>query len=132
MDSQMLSTRVGNTLTSIAPLLSLIGNPRWAQAQTDPDVSDFVFGNPHEMPLEGFVNTLQHWLTPQNKDWFAYKMNEPRAQAAIAQVLRERRGLPFEAEDIAVTNGAFAGWSQIGGSSTSYSVPVTVGPPALT
>jgi hypothetical protein len=32
----------------------------------------------------------------------------------------------------AITNGAFAGWDQIGGSNTSYSVPVTVGPPALT
>jgi hypothetical protein len=31
-----------------------------------------------------------------------------------------------------ITNGAFAGWNQIGGSSTSYSVPITVGPPALT
>jgi tripartite-type tricarboxylate transporter receptor subunit TctC len=31
-----------------------------------------------------------------------------------------------------ITNGAFAGWNQIGGSSTSYSVPITVGPPAMT
>jgi hypothetical protein len=33
---------------------------------------------------------------------------------------------------IAEAQGAFAGWNQIGGSSTSYSVPITVGPPALT
>jgi hypothetical protein len=31
-----------------------------------------------------------------------------------------------------IINGVFAGWNQIGGSSTSYSVPITVGPPALT
>jgi hypothetical protein len=31
-----------------------------------------------------------------------------------------------------ITNGAFAGWSHIGGSNTAYTVPITVGPPALT
>jgi len=109
MEPQFLSNRVGQIFNSIAPLLKINSDPFWTQYHHDPEASDFIFGNPHEMPLEGVVNTLQSWLTPQNKDWFAYKMNEPRAQAAIAEVLRHRRGMPFEAEDIAVTNGAFAG-----------------------
>lgn len=109
MEPQFLSNRVGNILTSISPLLKLIGDPTWAKYQADPHVPNFVFGNPHEMPLEGFVNTLQRWIVPQNKDWFAYKMNEPQTQRAIADVLRQRRGMPFEPDDIAVTNGAFAG-----------------------
>jgi hypothetical protein len=33
---------------------------------------------------------------------------------------------------LAMSNGAAASWNQIGGSNTSYSVPITVGPPALT
>ena len=32
----------------------------------------------------------------------------------------------------AISNGNFAGWNHIGGSNTSYSVPITIGPPALT
>ena len=46
---------------------------------------------------------------PQDKDWYAYKFNEPYAQEAAAAGLRERRGVGFEAEDILVTDGAFAG-----------------------
>ncbi len=109
MEPQFLSNRVGNIFNSISPLLQILDDPAWVKQRNDPDSSDFIFGNPHEMPLEGFVSSLQHWVVPQNTDWFAYKINEPRAQAAIAQVLRQRRGLPFEAEDIAITNGAFAG-----------------------
>jgi hypothetical protein len=29
----------------------------------------------------------------------------------------------------AISNGAFAGWHQVGGSNTSYAVPITVGSP---
>ncbi len=73
-----------------------------------PDLSDFAIGNPHEMPLPGFVDALQRWSTPQNKDWFAYKLSEDNARQAVAQTLRAWRGLPFEAEDIHMTTGGFA------------------------
>jgi hypothetical protein len=32
----------------------------------------------------------------------------------------------------AISSGGFAGWHQVGGSNTAYTVPMTVGPPALT
>ena len=35
-------------------------------------------------------------------------MGEPRSHEVVAATLRERQGLPFEEEDIQVTNGAFA------------------------
>jgi aspartate aminotransferase len=73
-----------------------------------PDVSDFAVGNPHDMPLPGFVDTLQRWTIPQNKDWFAYKMNEEEARTTVCETLRARRGIPFEADDIVMTNGGFA------------------------
>jgi hypothetical protein len=38
---------------------------------------DFLLGNPHEMPLNGFVEALQKSVSPRDKDWYAYKMNEP-------------------------------------------------------
>jgi hypothetical protein len=31
----------------------------------------------------------------------------------------------------AISNGAFAGWNQIGGSNPAYSVPNVLGPPSL-
>jgi hypothetical protein len=63
----------------------------------DPQNCDFVAGNPQEMVLPEYVESLQRWTVPQDKDWYAYKFNEPYAQEAAAAGLRERRGIPFEA-----------------------------------
>ena len=71
----------------------------------DPEICDFVAGNPQEMALPEYVESLQRWTVPQDKDWYAYKFNEPYAQEAAAGGLRERRGVPFEAEDVIVTDG---------------------------
>jgi aspartate aminotransferase len=75
----------------------------------DPQNCDFVAGNPQEMALPEYVDSLLRWTVPQDKDWYAYKFNEPYAQEAAAAGLRERRGIAFEADDILVTDGAFAG-----------------------
>jgi aspartate aminotransferase len=75
----------------------------------DPENCDFVAGNPQEIAMPAFVESLQRWTVPQDKDWYAYKFNEPYAQEAAAAGLRERRGVPFEPEDIVLTDGAFAG-----------------------
>lgn len=81
----------------------------YVNLKNDTEVSDFALGNPQEMPLPGFAAALRHWTAPQHKDWFAYTLNVPAAQACVASSLRTRMGLPFEAEDITMTNGAFAG-----------------------
>lgn len=69
---------------------------------------DFTFGNPHERPLAGLVEALERNLRPQNAAWFAYKTSEPEPRAVIAEALSRELGLPFEPEDIALTQGAFA------------------------
>jgi aspartate aminotransferase len=74
----------------------------------DPAICDFVAGNPQEMPLPDFVEALRRWSVPQNKDWFAYKESMSSARAVVVASLRKQRGLPFEADDIFMTNGAFA------------------------
>ena len=75
----------------------------------DPQNCDFVAGNPQEIALPEYVESLQRWTVPQDKDWYAYKFNEPYAQEAAAAGLRARRGVPFEADDVLVTDGGFAG-----------------------
>jgi aspartate aminotransferase len=92
------------------PLIRFFTESTWATRDpSDPDIADFVAGNPHEMVLPEYVEALQRWAVPQDKDWYAYKFNEPYAQAAAAAALRDRRGVPFEDEDIFLTDGAFAG-----------------------
>ena len=46
--------------------------------------------------------------SPQDKDWFAYKMNTEPATRAVAASLRARTGLAFEHQDVFLTNGGFA------------------------
>ncbi len=94
---------------SLAPLLDFFVNSPYRTAREDPDACDFAFGNPQEMPLPGFTNALLQWTPPLHKDWFAYKDNEPTGQNAVAESLKQRLGTAFEPEDIALTNGAFAG-----------------------
>lgn len=103
--SQPISRKINDLIGCLEPFLTFAA--RWEQTIGNPDVSDFAFGNPHEMPLPAFGETLSRWLVPQNKDWFAYKMNEPTAQQAVASTLKERRGVGFDPLDVFLTPGAF-------------------------
>ena len=111
MTQQPYSERIANLLAIVGPVNDFFVNSTWAQRVDDPDICDFVLGNPHEMPLEGVTEALQRWSEPQNKDWYAYKENEPAAQAVVAESLRERRGVLFDPDDVFLTNGAFAALS---------------------
>jgi aspartate aminotransferase len=108
MNSIPTSHRISNLLTLLEPLYHFMVGSAYARHRNDPGICDFVVGNPHEMPLPDFVSALQRWSVPQNKDWFAYTDNDPKARAVVAQALRERRGVPFEPDDIFLTNGSFA------------------------
>ncbi len=81
---------------------------RYGERRGDPDIADFTFGNPHEMPLAGLVTAIREGALPQNKDWFAYKTSEEAPQAFLADALSRELGLSFEPPDIALTAGAFA------------------------
>ena len=73
-----------------------------------PGISDFALGNPHDMPLPGFVDALQKWSQPQDQNWFAYKLSEDTARQTVVEMLHQRRGVNFDVDDIFMTNGAFA------------------------
>src|SRR6476661_10254310 len=69
---------------------------RYGERRGDPDIADFTFGNPHEMPLEGIVTALREGAVPQNKDWFAYKTSEEAPQEFLAAEVSRELGLAFE------------------------------------
>src|SRR5689334_1889748 len=99
------SARITQVLDLLGPLYHFFTQSTWSRRVGDPAINDFVAGNPHEMPLPGFVSALGRWSVPQNKDWYAYKNNEAAPRAIVAASLRERRGMPFEDEDIFLTTG---------------------------
>ncbi len=92
---------------SIAPFLDFYTGPLGA-ALARPGVSNFAFGNPNDMPIPDYVSALRTHLEPKAPDWFAYKLSEPKSQAAVARSLTARTGLDWDPADVAMTNGGFA------------------------
>jgi aspartate aminotransferase len=111
MNQMPISKRVQNMASVAGPVLQFLNDPVWIERLKDPDACDFLFGNPQEFPLEGVTRALQTWAVPQNKDWFAYKLSEARAQEVISTALQQSHRIPFEPADIVMTTGAFAGLS---------------------
>lgn len=92
------------------PVIRFFLEGGWANRDpSDPENCDFVAANPQEMVLPEFLESLQRWTVPQDKDWYGDKLNEPYACEAVAAGLRERRGVPFRSEDVLITDGAFTG-----------------------
>ena len=87
------------------PFFQMQQHPKYVNRRADS--CNFTFGNPHDMPLPGFVAALQKWSTPQDQNWFAYFGGQDHAQAVIARRLHDRSGRPYVAEDVLMTNGAF-------------------------
>ncbi len=84
-----------------------LNDSTWARRRGARDVMDFMLGTPQEMPLPEVTAALKYWSDPLTKDWYGYQPNSEQAQEISARSLRERTGVPFAAEDIAMTNGAF-------------------------
>jgi aspartate aminotransferase len=103
-----ISSTVARLVPVVGPLLAFMTQWETRLRAAGEAACDFVAGNPREPPIEGYVEALQRWVVPRRRDWFAYLLNEPRAQAAAAASLRERLGLPFEDQDIALTNASIA------------------------
>jgi aspartate aminotransferase len=109
--ARVASRRSSELQALTAPVVSFLTGSVWARRQGEPNLMDFVVGNPHEMPLGGVVDALRQQLEPRSNDWFAYQMSDPTATASVAEGLRTRLGMDFEAADVLMTSGAFAGLS---------------------
>src|SRR5207342_1369323 len=89
---------------SLRPFLGVV--MELGPAMADPDACDFLAGNPEVPALPGYVETLQRWLEPKDRRWFAYGMADRTAQEAAAGNLSEELGFAFEPDDILLTRGA--------------------------
>ncbi len=99
--------RIDRMVASVAPVFGWMTGGDWERHKLDPGIADFTFGNPQELPLPGLVTALQRAATPRDKDWFAYKFSEAEPREVVVGSLRGRTGIPFRAEDVAMTAGAF-------------------------
>jgi aspartate aminotransferase len=100
-----VSARIRRAAASMTRLSQQLD--RWNAARAAPDACDLMLGNPQELPLPGLVSALQRHAVPQNKDWFAYKRSEAAPRETVARALRAWRGIPYAAQDVFLTTGAF-------------------------
>lgn len=101
------SRRARMTGAALAPLVWFESQSAYARRPRDIDICDFTFGNPHELPLPGFVAALRTWIEPRHARWFAYQTSDERARATVARSLESTHGLRFAPEDVHMTTGAF-------------------------
>jgi aspartate aminotransferase len=106
--SEPVSKRSLRLFDSMSPILRFFYESTWSLRRGEEDICDFTIGNPHDMPSRELVSTYSKWIEPRNKHWYAYKMNEAVSREVLADSLRKWRNMPFEKEDIFVTNGAIA------------------------
>lgn len=102
------SSRIQAAHAAFSAVERFYSSSRYAERRFDPGVSDFTFGNPHELPLPGLVAAIRERARPHDKNWFAYKASEAVPQAFLAEHVGRELGLDFSPADIALTTGAFA------------------------
>lgn len=106
--STAITGRIERIYKSVESVLTFLGESGdYDRLAGDPDVCDFAFGNPHNLPLPEIVTAFQRRVEPRSADWFAYKRSEPNARHVVARTLHRLYNAPFEAEHIHMTNGAF-------------------------
>lgn len=103
-----VSKRIRQADAAFAAVRDFYMTSPYGEKRLDPEICDFTFGNPHEMPLGGLVDAIRGRAVPHDKNWFAYKTSEEEPRAFVAESLQREMGLAFEPEDIALTGGAFA------------------------
>src|SRR5262245_22307738 len=107
----VVSRRLAALQQGLHPLLEFLSNSEHARRIGDPAISDFVFGNPHEMPLDALIEALRHHAVPENKSWYAYTVHHQAGAQAVAASLVAQTGLPFESEDVRFAPGTFGALS---------------------
>lgn len=105
---QPVAKRIDAQLSELESYLSHPVKSSYSQRSNDPQINDLTFGSPHELQMPAYVDALQRAAVPRDPSWFAYKASEPYAVDIVVSSLRERFGIPFESEDIAMTTAGGA------------------------
>ncbi|HSH76636.1 MAG TPA: aminotransferase class I/II-fold pyridoxal phosphate-dependent enzyme [Longimicrobiales bacterium] len=103
-----LSHRIKTADAAFAAVAHFYFDSRYGRVRSRSDISDFTFGNPHELPLPGLTAAIRERAVPLDKNWFAYKSSEDEPRTFLADHVGRELDLPFEPADIALTAGAFA------------------------
>ena len=100
-----------DTLRASLPFWTWYSRSPHQMGAEQPGVIDLLFGNPHDGPVPGLVETIRRHGEPRDPSWFAYMLDHGPAQEAVAELLHDHTGLAWEAADVALTTGGFGALS---------------------
>jgi aspartate aminotransferase len=109
----IVARRITTLQQQLRPLLDFLSSSEHARRAGDPGIADFVFGNPHEMPLDGLVEAIRHHAVPRDKNWFAYTVHNQSGAEAVSSALAKGTGLAFEPDDVRFAPGTFGALSSV-------------------
>jgi len=109
----IVARRIATLQQRLRPLLDFLSTSEHARRAAEPDIADFVFGNPHEMPLDGLVEAIRHHAVPHDKNWFAYTVHNQSGAEAVAAALARSTGLAFDPDDVRFAPGTFGALSSV-------------------
>jgi aspartate aminotransferase len=109
----IVARRIRAMQETLRPLLDFLSTSEHARRAGEPDIADFVFGNPHEMPLDGLVEAIRHHAVPRDKNWFAYTVHNQSGAAAVAAALARSTGLACDPDDVRFAPGTFGALSSV-------------------
>lgn len=101
-----ISNRSSATLRSAGSVFRFLGRPR---DLTHPEACDFLAGNPQELPIPGYTETIQRALVADSPRYFQYGPAWRPAVEAVAAALGERLGMALDPDDVFLTRGAASG-----------------------
>ena len=107
--SDEVASHLTGIIESMSGFLAAMLDPEMGRHAADPAASNFIAGNPQELASPKYVQALQRWAEPKDKDWFGYKMPHRPALVAAAEGLSKELGLSFSADDIVLARGAHGG-----------------------
>ena len=88
-----VSNQMQAVITALGTFASFGTDDALWEALRRPDACDFMFGNPHDLAPQAYVDALVRGAQPTGTDHYAYTMDLPEATAAIAAGLRDRFGM---------------------------------------
>ena len=62
-----VSSRISTADAAFSAVKNFYFASRYSQRRLEPGISDFTFGNPHEMPLKGIVAAIRERTIPHDK-----------------------------------------------------------------
>ncbi|HEY7477031.1 MAG TPA: aminotransferase class I/II-fold pyridoxal phosphate-dependent enzyme [Actinomycetota bacterium] len=109
--TDLISAQLRRSMGALGAFADWAMDPELFEGLARPSVCDFVFGNPHDLASDEYVDAIVRAAKPTGPRHYAYTQNDPAATEAIASGLRDRFAMPFEADDVYLTNGNFTGLS---------------------